>query len=281
MEENRGCYRFITRTYETSLFGDAVDATYIIHLKNNGRESSIEAQLSQTQPTNIVYVVENQGYKNCQKKLHEYKPAHDLTDAFLQVFRHADHHHYNNILILEDDYLFAPNVQKECSEIGEFIKTKKEKFIYSLGCVPYLQSTGLSNHNRLYLSTGTHACIYSKQLREHVLSHKQCDITDWDVFHNFRSTRYVYHKPLCYQIYSSTENSKHWYNPLGAATLLKNIHSLTGVDKTPEPGHAIHYLLSKLLYVLMCFLLLYASVVILQSLASQKNGRKIQRKGYL
>lgn len=277
MEENKTCYHFQTRVYETSLFGTSVDATYILHLKNNGRMSSIESQLKQNQPTNIVYIVENQGYKNCQKKLPEYKPAHDLTDAFLQVFKHAKQHHYDNILILEDDFIFVSNPQKECDEIGEFLKTK-DLFIYYLGCIPYLQSFGFT-HNNLYLSSGTHACIYSKKLREEVLTYHQSDIVDWDVFHNLHSVRYVYHKPICYQIYSPTENSKHWYNPFGAANAVKFIFSLTGVDKTPEPGHTIHYVLSKLLYLFLCVLLVYGSLLILQSLVSQKTVRRIQKKG--
>ena len=131
MEENKSCYHFQLRTYEHVLFKQ-IDATYIIHLKNNGRETSIEEQLANSPPSHLVYLVENQGYKTCPKKLHEYKPSHDLTDAFLQVFRHA--HRY--ILIL-DDFL---HVLKSIHFFNPKIPS----------CILWIQSTGFSNHTRLY-----------------------------------------------------------------------------------------------------------------------------------
>jgi hypothetical protein len=281
MEENKSCYQFKLRTYENVLFNN-VDATYIIHLKNNGRESSIEEQLSHYQPTHLVYLVENQGYKKCQKNLHEYKPAYDLTDAFLQTFRHAASHHYNHILILEDDFLFTPSptLQTSCTEIDDFLQTRGNKFIYYLGSLPYLQSTGFSNHNQLYLSTGSHACIYSKSLRTHILEdYKQSEIIDWDAFHTmnlWHYPRYIYHQPLCYQLFPPTENSKHWYNPFGFARLVKFTHSMVGVDKQVEPGYSRMYLFSKSLYVLMCLYLMY---LISQFVGSGKKRRIVLKRG--
>jgi hypothetical protein len=70
MEENESCYYFKQRTYETCLFRE-VDATYIIHLKGNGREPGVEQQLVENHPTKTIYIVENQGYKKCPKKLPE------------------------------------------------------------------------------------------------------------------------------------------------------------------------------------------------------------------
>jgi hypothetical protein len=269
MEENKSCYQFQLRTYERALF-QQIDATYIIHLKNNGRESSIEEQLSHSPPSHLVYLVENQGYKTCPKKLHEYKPSHDLTDAFLQVFRHA--HRYNHILILEDDFFFtsSPTLSSSCTEIDTFLQTRDSKFLYSLGCIPYLQSVG-SNHNRLYASTGTHACIYSKPLRTHILNQKQSEIIDWDV-HTNQYPRYVYHQPLCYQLFPHTDNSQHWYNPFGLAHLVKFMHSVLGVDKQVEPGYSRMYAFSKMFYILLCALLVY---VMLRFVGLGKRRRKM------
>ena len=271
MEENKPCYQFQLRTYEHALFKQ-IDATYIIHLKNNGRESSIEEQLAHSPPSHLVYLVENQGYKTCPKKLHEYKPSHDLTDAFLQIFRHA--HRYNHILILEDDFFFtsSPTLSASCSEIDTFLQTRDSKFLYSLGCIPYLQSAG-SNHNRLYASTGTHACIYSKPLRTHILNQKQSEIIDWDV-HTNQYPRYVYHQPLCYQLFPHTDNSQHWYNPFGLAHLIKYTHSLAGVDKQVEPGYSRMYAFSKMLYVLLCILLVY---VMLRFVGLGKKRRQMMK----
>lgn len=248
MEENKPYYYFKQKNYETGLFQE-VDATYIIHLLGNGRLSNIEQQLEKNHPTRIVYIVENQGY--CQKSLPEHKPAYDLTDAFLQTFKHARKHHYNNILVLEDDFFFRSDIQKECHEIDEFLKTNSA-FIYYLGVIPWIQTLGFS-HNRLYLSTGMHACIYSKQLRDHVLEYKQSDIIDWDLFHNSMYSRYTFYRPLCYQLFTPTENSKQWYNPMRLGDVVKLVFSITGVNKKAEPGYTIHYIFSK--FIFLCILL--------------------------
>lgn len=75
------CYHFKKITYSQGLF-ETVDATYIIHLEGNGRYDDILNQLAQFQPTKVVYIVFNKGYKNCQKNKNIKLPAHDLVDAF-------------------------------------------------------------------------------------------------------------------------------------------------------------------------------------------------------
>ena len=256
MEENKSCYQFQQRIYENVLF-QHVDATYILHLKDNGRLPHIEDQLVHYPPTRIVYLVENQGYKTCPKTLPKHIPPYDLTDAFLQAFRHASLHHYQHILILEDDFTFttSPTLPESCKDIDAFIQPLSSSFMYSLGCIPFLQSVG-SNHNRLYLSGGMHACIYSKPLRNHILDYPQSDIVDWDTFSNMKLasiSKYVYYKPLCYQLFPNTENSKHWE----IGSIVKFIFSMTGVDKQVEPGYSIHYAISKLLYIGLCLFMVY------------------------
>jgi len=68
--ENSKCYNFNKITYANGLLDDAVDATYIIHLEGNGRYEDILKQLDLYQPTKIVYIVFNKGYKNCSKGQH-------------------------------------------------------------------------------------------------------------------------------------------------------------------------------------------------------------------
>lgn len=267
MEENSKCYEFVEIPSKEGLL-TSIDATYIIHLKDNGRIKEIENQLREYQPSKTIYMVINQGYKKCEKRLYDQKPAYDLIDAFLQIFRHSLHNHYNNILILEDDFMFSNKIKEESirKEIDEFITTKStDKFVYYLGCIPYLQSVGFTNHNRLYLSGGTHACIYSKRMREHVLrDHKQENIIDWDVFNTMNILhydRYTYSQPLCYQLFPETENAKHWFNPLGMADMIKYMNTILSLNTQAEPGYSYFYLFSKFLYILllvtMCIIMYY------------------------
>lgn len=63
------CYRFEQYKYTDGLLNDSVDATYILHLEDNGRLESIKKQLNQCHPTNIVYIVFDKGYKKCKNNL--------------------------------------------------------------------------------------------------------------------------------------------------------------------------------------------------------------------
>jgi hypothetical protein len=109
--ESNTCYNFKKVTYNNGLLDDAIDATYIIHLEGNGRYEDILKQLELYQPTKIVYIVFNKGYTKCQKDENIVLPAHDLVDAFLQIFKDAKHKNYDNILILEDDFIFSEKIK--------------------------------------------------------------------------------------------------------------------------------------------------------------------------
>jgi hypothetical protein len=63
---NNDCYNFVEYKFNNYLFKN-IDASYIIHLENNNRLENIKYQLSLYQPTNIVYILFNKGYKNCDK----------------------------------------------------------------------------------------------------------------------------------------------------------------------------------------------------------------------
>ena len=61
-------YSFEKRLNKEGILEKSVDATYIIHLKDNGRLEHIYQQLEEFSPTKIIYIVFNQGFKNCTKK---------------------------------------------------------------------------------------------------------------------------------------------------------------------------------------------------------------------
>ena len=71
------CYKFEKIENVTSLLDDCVDATYIIHLEGNGRLEHIYKQLEIFKPTQIIYIVHNKGFTNCEKGLHENSPPID------------------------------------------------------------------------------------------------------------------------------------------------------------------------------------------------------------
>lgn len=265
------CYTFKKIKYKTGLLDDAVDATYIIHLEGNGRYDDIMNQLKIYHPTKEVYIVFNKGYKKCYKGEHIKLPAHDLVDAFLHVFKHAKSQNYNNILVLEDDFIFNEKIKKTSTQqdICSFLNNNKNKdYKYFLGCLPLLQfpCTLDSKHYINIGSLGTHAVIYTKKNRERLLNVNQKDINDWDYYSFRNSIRYSYHAPVCYQLFPDTDNSKNWHKDNFifhiVALLTKKILNLFKLDTQVEPGYSIFYIFSKLFaFTLLILLILILFIV--------------------
>jgi hypothetical protein len=247
---NTHCYNIKKNTYKNGFLDSSIDATYIIHLKNNGRIEHIQEQLKEFQPTKNVYIVYNEGFKNCDKKLIQQISYQDLTDAFLQCFKHANENNYNNVLILEDDFIFSHDIKQydNLQAINSFLNEKKnEEFIYYLGCNPILVVPYTSNlkHYKSFKSCSTHAIIYSKQARTKELN---LNLKHWDVIiENSIQDRYLYCKPLCYQTYPDTENKSSWSEKDNVVIgYLKNkIIQTLNLDKNAEPGFSIIYLIAK------------------------------------
>ena len=262
------CYQFEKQNYKHGILNSCVDATYVIHLKNNGRIENIETQLEKYKPTSTVYILINEGYKKCSKNLHKKHPAIDLIDCYYTIFEHAKQANYDNILILEDDFEFSSDFKnpETARSLCNFIHSmKNQRFIYYLGVLS-LSSFPLfrDNTRKLFMGVGTHACIYSRSFQEKCLALKKSSIHDWDVFINlqcFDTKRYIYNKPLCYQLFPETENSKQWMNPLGLATLSKFcLRNILHLDRQYEPGFSFLYTFS--IFVFLFFFCLFLVILL-------------------
>lgn len=292
--EKAKCYNFKQIIYQDGILDHAVDATYIIHLEGNGRYEDILTQLSQFQPTKIVYIVFNKGYKNCEKNKNITLPSQDLTDAFMQIFKHANNasQNYNNILILEDDFIFSEKIKDTSTQanICDFLnKHKNEDFQYLLGCMPLIKMPYTFNcqHFISIVSLGTHACIYSKENRYKLLKTDQTTISDWDICNAFNSRRYTYYEPLCYQLFPETENSKNWgennYILYLLGTIAKGVFKLFKLDKQVEPGYSFFYIFSKIFFFIIVLLILLIifliiSISILNTTTQNRNTQNRKKK---
>jgi hypothetical protein len=253
------CYYLKTQYYNEPLFKN-VDATYIIHLQGNEeRHKNITDQLEMYQPTKIVHIVYNKGYKNCNKdKIQD--TVQDLIDTYLYIMNDAKQ--YDTILILEDDFMFHKDIKEHTHNIDTFIQNNTD-YIYRLGCIPIIQLP-YNMYTYIGLSLATHSVLYSKSIRNKILENKIGDwnkIVDWDVYINFVSVNYIYYKPLCYQLFPNTENRNNWGNfnkfihyiaQLFIVTFIK----LMGIDTHAEPGYSILYTISKLLSLLIVLFIL-------------------------
>jgi hypothetical protein len=238
--DNTMCYYLKSHMYNDPLF-KSLDATYIIHLEGNGRYNDIEEQLKLYHPSKIVYILFNKGYKKCEKEgIHA--PAKDLIHAYKYILEHAMQ--YNNVLILEDDFMFNPEVKEHAQNIDNFVNNHKN-FIYRIGCIPSIQIP-YNSYTNIGITCGSHATIYSKNTRNELL---KSDIQDWDIG-LLKYINYLYYKPLCYQLFPVTENQKHWgdFNPitmLGGKILIFLIKILH-LDSQVEPGYSIMYSVSSM-----------------------------------
>tara|TARA_B100001093_G_C26707800_1_gene962043 strand:+ start:62 stop:1060 length:999 start_codon:yes stop_codon:yes gene_type:complete len=250
--EDKECYNFNKISFEDGFFDDSCSATYIIHLLGNGRREDIDKQLNTFHPTNTVFILENKGFKKCKKTLKKQMARYDLIHCYYTIFKHAKENNYENILILEDDFIFDENILKQeiHDDINKFVNKKKnECFIYLPGCFPILQSIICKTHNRLFIKATTHCCIYSKSFIEKTLKFPMDRVDDWDSFTNtiycsFFFNSYYYHKPLCYQLMPMTDNRKDWiYIPIISDLACKYLEYYK-MDKEYRKGFHTAYTLS-------------------------------------
>jgi hypothetical protein len=254
------CYSLKEYHFEDPIFND-IEATYIIHLEGNGRYEHIEKQLQTYHPTKIVYVVLNKGFKKCEKDKRIDKSPLDLCDAFFTIFKDANEKKYENIIVLEDDFIFDEKIldKTHASSIETFLKEKQGNlFAYYLGTLPFLQMTLNTAHNRVLFSGGTHACIYPQTFIKHMVENvKQETVLDWDNYMNVKHTRYKYHTPLCYQLFPQTENQQYW----GCENQISHYVSKIGIefikilklDTNNHPGYDIFEFASKFTFWFIIF----------------------------
>jgi len=292
LNKNEHCYQFKYMKNTDGIFHKTIDATYVVHLEENGRYESVMKQLNEYHLTNDVYILHNKGYKKCDKTNNIVYPADDLIDAFFQIFKHANEKKYENVLILEDDFIFTNDVKNatHINNINNFlIKRTDESFIYYMGCLPYLSLPILDGNNTYFpiISSGTHSVIYSKKYRENLIHHyDKKNAKDWDVMNNFHSMKkYMYGQPLCYQLCSDTENRKTWGNESTIKQFLGNVAikiiTLVGVDKKIEPGYSIYYAISKILPIILLLLSLmfiYIFFTIVSNKYMKKYKIRVNRK---
>jgi hypothetical protein len=254
------CYKLIKINNKKYLFKN-VEAMYIIHLEGNGRLQSVIDQLQKYKLTKEVYILLNKGYKKCKKDEYIRLPRYDLIDCFLKIMKDAKQKRYNNILILEDDFIFNKDILEEkiTNHIDNFLKNNNKKlFLYYIGALPYLQIPTYNQENILLLCSGAHSIIYPKTFINYINLINKKKIEDWDVYLNFNFKRYIYYKPLCYQLFPETENSNNCVNTLYIARpLSKILFKILNLDKEIEPGYMIMYNFSIYIYYIIILLLLF------------------------
>ena len=279
---NSNCYSIEYLEYNKGILDDFIDATYIITMTNSPRIKNIQEQLKRYIPTKKIYIIYNDGYKKCNKVLPFNIPSYDLVDAYFHVIKNSLEYDFNNILILEDDFIFSDKINdKNIHNEIKFIldKNKNNKITFNLGPVPVLFYPNLNPFNNIYKNIFilcSQSVIYNKNIRYDLIkNYENNKIKHWDMNLTCIYDSYFYKNPLIYQIFPETENQKYWFsdnvnnlfNQIRQKVIIKIIKILN-LDKNPEPGYTIMYniffLLNYLLFIGFFILLLYIFVKIIK-----------------
>lgn len=246
---NKNFYMPYKMEFKEGIFDSFIDATYILTLFTTKRMNSIIEQLKIIKPSRIVYIFFNKGYKD--KILNKNDSINDITDTNIHIFHHANENKYKNILVLEDDFIFDKKIKNKDNilNIKNFIDNKQDDiFCYSLGSLPLILYPSEYKNTYLTLSFGAHAHIYNKKTRNHLISkYPYAESDDWEYYTLMVVKRYIYKKPLCYQLFPETENSKNWkitaliFKFINKFFDLKLDISTKGFETYYKIGHNLYY----------------------------------------
>jgi len=265
---NNHCYKFEEIHYKKGLFDSFVDTTYVITMVNSNRHINFKKQLDEYKPTKKIFILYNYGYKYCNKILKENIPPYDLMDAYFNILHHSKNNNFNNILILEDDFIFNPIIKNKSiiNEINLFLKKNVDKKIcFNLGGIPILLYPNINIYKNIYKTLfclTSHGILYNKNIQNDILCKKTQDKNKhWDEFLTKNYNIYIYKEPLCYQTFPKTDNQKYWSgSDLNKYITLKIIKILK-LDKQIQPGYKIIYnslfFINYSIFIMLLIIILY------------------------
>jgi hypothetical protein len=161
--------------------------------------------------SNII-IQYNKGFKLCKKKLLKNYSNYDLNDANFQVFNYSIEKNYNNILILEDDFIITKNIYKKeyVNAISYFVKNKDYN-VLSLGAFPYIKQCFGKYISKCFIIACNQANIYNKKYFQIFKNRiKSIKYKHADDFRNV-SKLYMTNIPIIIQPFPITYNMKQWY----------------------------------------------------------------------
>lgn len=238
---NRKCYYYekIEKQKKTGIFDNVIDAVFIILLEGSKREENVRKQLKEYNLHSNIIIQYNKGYKKCNKELEKQETNFDLLDANYQIFETSKKMEYKNILVLEDDFLITPNINK--TEYVESIKKIIEKDDYnliSLGGMFFM--VGIKDINMTVPGVLTHAqaVIYSHRYFDLFMNKYYYDFKHVDEF-TLVDKKYLSKIPIIIQSFPETENKKNW--PKVNLFLWDILNKINNVDWNKYEGKELEY----------------------------------------
>ena len=259
-------YIFEEWNFNSCLF-PSVEATYILYLEGSDRIHNIKRQIFKNPPSTKVFLVRNKGYKKVKKPIISQTSAADCAYSHYTAAKHALKANYNQILILEDDFIFERDLldQYNLEKVNEFISTREFKR-YFLGVVPFLLLPTLEPCHWKILSGGAaQAIIHNKQGFGELIQdfEKDQNITlQIDIYLAARGA-YTFCKPLITQIFDLTENRQtSWGAGKTGDFISWGIETLKMDNESNGAGLEIFYFFGKywILILILLVIIVYFAV---------------------
>ena len=258
------CYNFKELNFKYGIYDNSIDVSYILTLKNSLKIKNIHKQLTITKPTKKIFIVVNDGFKKCTKELPIQNKKYDTMHSYIEIFKHAKKNNYQNILILEDNFIFDKEITylKHTTKINDFCsKNKNDNFILSLGSLPIVIFPYNEYFYKSIISAGTYSMIYSRPFIDKTLNQKDNlkKINDWNYYTNKTFKHYIYYIPLCTQIFNDTNTDIKNQTPsfFGLKYIYLYFIKRNKLDKQSQPGFNNFYFYSKIISIFMFILLIY------------------------
>lgn len=256
------CNEYDVINFESGILDNIIDAVYVITLKKSPRIENVYKQINEFKlsKNNIIQI--NERYTDCNVDLCKQKPNYHLLNNLVNICKHSNNKKYNNILILEDDFIFDDQIKDKqiIKDLDDFINNNNFN-LYNLGgiFISYIPYYSLK-HFKYYLGLTSHSIIYSKNARDIIIEKYENDkcmkntilnypYHDW-WFNTNMNNKFFYYKPLCYQPVENTENQKTWNNSI-SGNIICNIIKLYGLDITPNLGFKRIYITSYILNIII------------------------------
>jgi hypothetical protein len=244
---NKNYYRYEIITNKKGMFDDYIDMIYILTMENSNRRQHYMNQIKQFNIHKNITIQHNKGFKNNNKNLWIKTTIGDLNDAYYHAFLNALQNNYKNIIIFEDDFFFDYNInQYIIDDIGQFITTNPYH-LYHLGSLFHISIPSLSSlvHLKSYFVLSSHGVIYNRDYVYFYIKNyeKGFALQNDHIWSELSILKYIYYKPLCFQLCENTENRKNW---LFSKYIVKIIDYLK-LEKYHYPGFTILNILSLIL----------------------------------
>ena len=260
------CTKYDYIEFNKGLLDNCIDVVYVILLEGIERTKNVYSQINNFKLCKKNYIQINKPYKICHiMELKKQNSAYHLLHNNIEIFKHAKLNKFNNILILEDDFIFNEDIKNIniIKDLEKFTKTIDFNLLY-LGANNTFFWPNICNIKfpHVLLNGLTHSVIFSKKSRNIILKkyekssnikylgHECHDL--W--FNSFLNKKYFYYKPLCFQPFPMTENRKHWNNKI-----VETVIKILKLDTEPISGfykiYLINYIINFCIFITIFYVL--------------------------